>query len=324
MNNLSNAVLSPIQKHLDDFRQQRRMQAGSLIISAFGDAVLARGGRIWLGSLITLLAPLELNDRLIRTSIFRLVKEEWLYSETVGRRADYMLTPAGQRRFEESARHIYASSAPIWDRRWRLVFTVGELDTKARERLRSAFFWQGFGALGSDCFVHPSADLNTAFDALMTEGLGDLTKHLMPLLAADPGSGHSAKDADLVKRAWNLDKLASGYKDFVNRYSPILNQLRLDSQPDFDDESAFLLRTLLIHDYRRLLLRDPELPDVLLPAHWPGQAARLLCREIYRRLLVASERHLELHLKLANGSTPKALPMLGERFQMLDPLHALT
>jgi phenylacetic acid degradation operon negative regulatory protein len=201
---------------------------------------------------------------------------------------------------------------------------VGDLDAKARERLRSAFFWQGFGALGSDCFVHPSADLNTAFDALMTEGLGDLTKHLMPLLAADPGSGHSAKDADLVKRAWNLDKLATGYADFVARYSPILNQLRQDVQPDFDDERAFLLRTLLIHDYRRLLLRDPELPDVLLPAHWPGQAARLLCREIYRRLLVASERHLELHLKLANGSTPKALPMLGERFQMLDPLHPLT
>jgi phenylacetic acid degradation operon negative regulatory protein len=313
-------VLCPIQKHLDDFRQQRRMQAGSLIISAFGDAVLARGGRIWLGSLITLLAPLQLNDRLIRTAIFRLVKEEWLSSETVGRRADYLLTPAGQRRFEDSARHIYAASAPIWDRRWRLVFTVGELDAKARERLRSAFFWQGFGALGADCFVHPSADLNTSFDALRTDGLGEFIAHLMPLLAADAGAGLSAHDADLVKRAWNLDKLARDYGDFVACYSPILAKLRLEPTPDFDDERAFLLRTLLIHDYRRLLLRDPELPDVLLPAHWPGQAARLLCKEIYRRLLLASERHLDLHLKLANGSTPKALPMLGERFQMLDPL----
>jgi phenylacetic acid degradation operon negative regulatory protein len=28
------------------------------------------------------------------------------------------------------------------------------------------------------------------------------------------------------------------------------------------------LRIVLIHDYRRLLLRDPKLPDVLLPAEW--------------------------------------------------------
>ena len=39
------------------------------------------------------------------------------------------------------------------------------------------------------------------------------------------------------------------------------------------EESAFLLRIPLIHDYRRLLLRDPELPDVLLPGDWPGHQA---------------------------------------------------
>ena len=89
------------------------MNAGSLIISLFGDAVLPRGGRIWLGSLIGLLAPLDLNERLIRTAVFRLVKEEWMQSEALGRRADYTLTPAGLRRFEESARHIYAAATPL-------------------------------------------------------------------------------------------------------------------------------------------------------------------------------------------------------------------
>ena len=121
------------------------MKAGSLIISVFGDAVLPRGGRIWLGSLIGLLQPLQLNERLIRTAIFRLVKEEWMYSEAIGRRADYMLTPAGQRRFEESARHIYASNSPIWDRRWRLILTVGEIESKQRERLRRAFSGKDLG-----------------------------------------------------------------------------------------------------------------------------------------------------------------------------------
>ena len=313
-------MIDSIQKHLADFRQQSRMKAGSLIISVFGDAVLPRGGRIWLGSLIGLLQPLQLNERLIRTAIFRLVKEEWMYSEAIGRRADYMLTPAGQRRFEESARHIYASNSPIWDRRWRLILTVGEIESKQRERLRRAFFWQGFGVVGSDCFIHPSTDLTTAVDALTTEGMSDLLKHLVPLLAAHAGSDLSASDADMVQNAWNLEQLGTSYTDFVTRYRPMLDQLRRDVQNEIDDESAFLLRTLLIHDYRRLLLRDPELPDVLLPGNWPGQKARLLCKELYRRLLSPSERHIELHMKLSNGTTPAALPMLAERFQNEDPL----
>lgn len=313
-------VIEPIQKHLDDFRQQSRMKAGSLIISFFGDAVLPRGGRIWLGSLIGLLEPLQLNDRLIRTSIFRLVKEEWMCSEAVGRRADYMLTPAGQRRFDESARHIYASDSPLWDRRWRLILTVGELKPKQRERLRRALFWQGFGVVGSDCFVHPSTDMTTAFDALTTEGMSDLLKHLTPLIAANTGSDLSASDVDLVQRAWDLEQLGKSYADFVERYQPILDQLRRDLQNEIDDECAFLLRTLLVHDYRRLLLRDPELPEVLLPGQWSGQKARLLCKELYRRLLAPSERHIELHMKLSDGTTPGVLPMLAERFKNIDPL----
>lgn len=319
----SDAVIQSIKTRLDDFRQQRRVQAGSLIISVFGDAILPRGGRIWLGSLIRLLEPLELNERLVRTSVFRLAKEEWLRTETVGRRADYVLTNSGRRRFEEASRHIYASHAPLWDRRWRLILAVGELEPKERERIRQALFWQGFGVLGSDCFVHPSADLTAAFDALVAEGLGDQLDKLMPLLAADSRSGLSANDADLVRRAWNLEALAEAYAGFVAAYLPILAELRRDRQAEVDAESAFLLRTLLIHDYRRLLLRDPELPEVLLPADWPGQKARLLCKELYRRLIAPSELHLDQLLQLADGAVPEADPLLSERFPTDDPLASM-
>jgi len=316
-------VIPSIKARLDDFRQQRRVQAGSLIISVFGDAILPRGGRVWLGSLIRLLEPLELNERLVRTSVFRLAKEEWLRTETVGRRADYVLTNSGRRRFEEASRHIYASHAPLWDRRWRLILAVGEFDPKERERLRSALFWQGFGLLGADCFVHPSADLTAAFDALVAEGLADYLDRLMPLLAADSRAGLSANDADLVRRAWNLDELAKAYAAFVATYLPILAELRRDRQLEVGAEDAFLLRTLLIHDYRRLLLRDPELPDVLLPVDWPGQKARLLCMELYRRLLAASERHLDAVLTLADGSNPPPDPAYAERFPVNDPLLSM-
>jgi phenylacetic acid degradation operon negative regulatory protein len=307
---------------LDQFRQQRRVQAGSLIITVFGDSLLPRGGRAWLGSLIRLLEPLELNERLIRTSVFRLVKEEWLVTETIGRRADYALTESGRRRFEDAARHIYASHAPLWDRRWRLILVVDDLDPKIRERIRKALFWQGFGALGNDCFVHPGADLSGVLDALIAEGLSSSLGALLPLFAADSRSAMSASDADLVRRAWDLGGLAAAYSEFVATYQPILDELRASQFLGVSEQDAFLVRTLLIHDYRRLMLRDPELPEVLLPPDWPGQQARLLCRELYRRLDGLVSRHLERMLTLSDGTVPSEDNSQPERFPQNDPLAA--
>lgn len=312
---------SLIQAHIDAFKQQRRIRAGSLIISVFGDAIYPRGGRIWLGSLIRLLEPLDVAERLIRTTVFRLAQDGWLRTEAHGRRADYLLTPAGQQRIEDAARHIYASSTPAWDRRWRLMLVVGELASRQRDQLRRALFWQGFGVLGSDCFIHPSADLDVASDALLADGMGDLLHELMPLLAVENHFGNSARDVDMVLRAWNLEQLGNDYAAFVDRYRPLIDALRLHMGDVISEEQAFLLRTLLIHDYRRLLLRDPQLPAELLPHDWPGNEARLMCREFYRRLLQPSERHLDLHLQCANGRVPRALPLLAQRFQTEDPFH---
>ena len=314
------AIEQAVGDRLDRFRQKSRVKAGSLIISVFGDAVLPRGGRIWLGGLINLLQPLDLNERLVRTTVFRLVKDEWLQTQTMGRRTDYMLTASGQRRFEEAARQIYAAHAPRWDRRWRLVMVMGELAPRERERLRRALYWQGFGQLGASCFVHPGADLGSAFDALRTDGMAELLPRLMPLVAVNPRLGQSADDADIVQAAWNLEQLAADYAAFVACYQPILDALRQSAGGAIDEESAFLVRILLIHDFRRLLLRDPELPEVLQPAGWPGHEARRLCKEVYRRLLEASERHLDRHLQLADGELPPASSMVGERFRSDDPL----
>lgn len=311
----TSALEQAVGERLASFRQQSRIKAGSLIISVFGDAVLPRGGRIWLGGLINLLQPLDLNERLVRTTVFRLVKDEWLATQTLGRRTDYMLTPTGRRRFEEAARQIYAAGAPQWDRRWRLVMVVGELAARERERLRRAFYWQGFGQLSATCFVHPGAELEAAFEALAADGMSELLPRLMPLLALNPRLAHSASDGDIVGSAWNLDQLAADYCAFVACYRPILAALQGAGTRGLGEQEAFLARTLLIHDFRRLLLRDPELPEVLLPAGWPGHEARLLCGEIYRRLLPLSEAHLDRHLLLASGEAPPASTMVHERFE---------
>ena len=75
-----------------------------------------------------------------------------------------------------------------------------------------------------------------------------------------------------------------------------------------------MARILLIHHYRRVVLRDPLLPAALLPADWPGRAARTLCGEIYRGLLPASEQWLDRHGTNESGPLPEAAASLWQRF----------
>ena len=61
----------------------------SLVVTVCGDTIAPHGGGFWLGSMIELLAPLGVGDRLVRTSVFRLVQEGWLTASREGRRSRY-------------------------------------------------------------------------------------------------------------------------------------------------------------------------------------------------------------------------------------------
>ena len=319
---LKDTVSKTIEVRLERFRQKSRIQAGSLITTMFGDAILPRGGRVSLGSMIQLLQPLGVNERLVRTAVYRLVKDEWLQSEALGRRTDYMLTPSGRSRFDEASRQIYAADIPGWDRRWRLILVVGDLELRVRERLRKSLFWHGFGETASGSFVHPTADLEKVMESLMSEGQESVLAQLMPLVAVNSRVTPCATDVDMVKKAWNLDGLALSYEGFLQKYEPIRTALLSFGQDDVSPEDAFLVRTLLIHDVRRLLLRDPQLPESLLPSSWPGSRARLLCRDLYRKLLPLSEQHLDANVRLSCGSSPLSSQVVASRFEYGMDLQA--
>jgi phenylacetic acid degradation operon negative regulatory protein len=120
----------------------------------------------------------------------------------------------------------------------------------------------------------------------------------------------------MVQKAWNLGGLSASYDSFLQKYEPIRDALAACGLNDLSPEDAFLVRTLLIHDVRRLLLRDPQLPEGLLPSNWPGSRARHLCRDLYRKLLPLSERHLDEMVRLSSGATPVASRVLATRFEV--------
>src|ERR1700758_2459320 len=93
-------------------------RARSLIVTVWGDALAPHGGAVWLSGLIRLMAPFGMNERLVRTSVFRLVRDGWLTGESRGRRSRYRLTREGARRFEQAHHRIYALPSVEWGGDW--------------------------------------------------------------------------------------------------------------------------------------------------------------------------------------------------------------
>ncbi len=313
-------------KRLDEIARElvgrATLRAKSLIVTVFGDAIAPHGGTVWLGSLIALMAPFGVNERLVRTAVLRLSREGWLASRPIGRRSYYSFTEGGHRRFEDAHRRIYAAPRGPWGGGWYVVFTgLAALTAAERARLKRELAWQGFGALAPSVFVHPSADPEALRHLLQDTGATD---RVVVMRAKSDALTAERAMPDLVHGAWDLEGLARRYRGFIDCFRPVWRALEPASRKKgaLDPAACFLIRVLLIHEYRRVLLRDPRLPEELLPSDWAGAAARLLCRDIYRHAAEPAERHLMAALETADGPLPEAARYFYSRFGGLEPGRA--
>jgi phenylacetic acid degradation operon negative regulatory protein len=281
----------------------------SLVMTIFGDAIAPHGGRLWLGSLIELVAPLGVTDRLVRTSVFRLVQEGWLVANREGRRSSYALQPDAAPRFARANRRIYAPPGVDWDGRWTLLLAPnGSIDSSLRAAVRKELEWEGFAMLAPGLLAHPAADPDGVAEVLRrVEGGGKIfvcAATELPDVGARPL-------AELVGEGWDLSAVVAGYRRFIDDFTPLTALLR-EQAPD--PQQAFIVRTLLIHAYRRVQLHDPMLPLALLPQPWPGSEAYALARAIYRLVWAPAERHLMDVLRREDADAPAADAGLAERF----------
>jgi phenylacetic acid degradation operon negative regulatory protein len=290
------------------FRRQRPLRGGSLIVTIFGDSIMPRGGAIALGSLIRIAAPFGLNERLVRTATARLAKEGWLEGRLAGNRSEYRLSAGGRVRFAEATRRIY-DVPPDWSGRWTLVI-LPPLRAADRRRLREELTWNGFGEIAAGVFAHPEARARDFSVESKTESLLSKTLIFNAILEEDTAI------ARLVDLGWDLQELGRRYQEFVTRFERV--RAALKSRGAEDPQANFVARTLLIHDYRRLHLRDPLLPPRLLQDDWPGARAAELCREIYSRVFAASEQYLSSVVVRLEGALPPPDRSVMQRFGGID------
>lgn len=297
---------------LREFRSRPTLRAGSLIITVFGDAVQPRGGTVWIGSLIKVLADFGVSERLVRTSVYRLMRDDWLKVDQLGRRSYYNLSPSGARKFEQATIRIYGEPRQSWSGDWCLVLLAG-LDGEQKEIVRKELGWLGFAAISSSVLAHPAAEKSELALAVRQLGVQD---QLVIIHGRTPGKKQDDAMRALVHKSWNLDDLDNRYEQFVSQYAPVLIALRKSRK--FDGRTAFQIRTLLIQEYRRILLRDPLLPTELLPPGWHGRAAYALCRDLYQLVRRPADEYITSELETADGPLPPPLPEFFNRFGGLE------
>jgi len=285
----------------------------SLVVTVCGDTIAPHGGAFWLGSMIELLAPLGVGERLVRTSVFRLVQEGWLTASREGRRSRYALEPSALPRFERANRRIYSAPGLDWDGRWTFVLAPnGSIDGELRTLLRKELEWEGFAMLATGVMAHPAPDRDTLHEILARTGAR--SKLFVCQVDELPGAG-SRPLPELVGACWNLEAVVAAYRGFIDTFGPLPALLESNGA---SPEQAFAIRTLLIHAYRRVQLHDPMLPLSLLPQPWPGADAYALAREIYRLCHARAEEHVLAMLRREDEATPAADAAYYGRFGGLE------
>ena len=300
------SVQTACQTLVDEFRSRPTLRAGSLITTVFGDSIAPRGGTVWLGSLIRAMAGFGINERLVRTSVYRLAKDGWLQSRQIGRRSYYSLTDEGRERFAQATHRIYGEPVEDWDGEWCLLL-LSALDTAMKDAVRKECGWLGFGPLSANVLAHPSPELADLDVTLRRLGAADA----LVVLRGQTIRGEQAM-RDLARESWNLDAIDARYAAFVQRFRPVYRSVSGES--GVTDQFAFIIRTLLIQDYRKVLLRDPWLPAELLPADWHGAAAYQLCRNLYRVVHAQADAWLDQVMETADGPLPPPSRTFLQRF----------
>lgn len=262
---------------IDFPRAQKGAEPQLLLTSLLADFWYWRDEHIPSAALVRVLAEFGTTADGARSAMRRLVSRGLLTVSRSGRSTAYGI-PARTSEVVIQRTHrmlTFGTSAPKWDGLWTVVaFSVPEQDREVRTTLRARLRVLRFAALYDGVWVSPHDGAAAVREVL--DELGVDTATVLRATEVPGGSGTGDPRA-----AFDLESLAGEYREFIERYSPVLDAVAAGR---IGPAEALRLRTALRVDWRHFPETDPDMPAELLPADWPRAAAQRVFVQIYDRL----------------------------------------
>lgn len=221
----------------------------SVIVSLFGDLAQGPDDQISGTALTAILQPMGLRPEAIRVALHRLRKDGWIASDRVGRTSVHFLTEFGRGQSAGVTPRIY-DRAPRPAETWHLLIASDGRPAQVLADLLLSRDYVSLGrhaALGPGPLPHDCDDL-IGFDATARTIPDWLRTQLFP--------------QDLVRASKALCETARDLRETCPAPGA-LSALQIAC-----------LRTLLIHRWRRVVLRQRILPAIFCPKGWPGESCR--------------------------------------------------
>lgn len=303
-----------LHSFFEEISGHQSVSGTSLIVSYFGDYLWTCGGGIWLGNLIQAMETLGLNQRVVRSSVFRLHKDEWLTINKVGRKSYYYLEPGRYNEMLNANKKIYHSEKPAWNQRWNIIHTSLGPTNSSKDKVRYLQH-KGFGLFDKDFFVQP--DLQQLTPELKQE-ITKVIPSAKIFQQAELYSENSEALRNMVSQSWDIDRIAEEYQQFVDLFAPAWEILQTMEEDAITLEDAFKMRLMVIHFYRRIIVKDPDLPTELLPKDWPRKDAEQLTINIYKKVHAKAMQYVMESSETPNGKLPLPSPNYYIRFGGLN------
>ena len=242
--------------NLEPLLQAFPLRTWSMIVTIMGDLLASPTDRISGRALAHLTGRMGISEQALRVAIHRLKKDGWIEAQREGRGSSYYLTPGARQRTEEARPRIYGSAPPNPGPAHLMI-------------------------LPPDSVPDASAPGVTLMPrcVLVAGAPADAQDHLCLPLGAAPLPD------------WLQDQIIApelcSERDALEQLSTDLSACLPALQPD-----RWAARLVLLHHWRRIVLRLPELAESLAPENGPSARSRAAIHAMLRQLPAPSLQQL--------------------------------